>query len=215
MSVDHRKVFVVVFLTDEASRILAEGSDLVAERLRIADKLGFIEVLVHFLHDFVSHFYTHTDVNGSRLVCNPMLFTYRLQPKRTSAPGADDGLAAFNSFFFTFDFDNRTCADAVFNQQIPALAVKVHCNALAEKILFDFIINFLRFFCSQMSDWAVYKLQPGFDGALSDFLNLFREFNSFDSGIGSEFEINAVGIVNQFLRKIITDKFRKVSAYIR
>ena len=116
MSVDHRKVFVVVFLTDEASRILAEGSDLVAERLRIADKLGFIEVLVHFLHDFVSHFYTHTDVNGSRLVCNPMLFAHRLQPKRTSAPGADDGLAAFNSFFFTFDFDNRTYADTVFNQ---------------------------------------------------------------------------------------------------
>ena len=46
-----------------------------------------------------------------------------------------------------------------------------------------------------MSDWAVYKLQPGFDGPLSDFLDFFREFNSFDAGIGSEFKINAVGIV--------------------
>ena len=39
MSVDYRKVFVVVFLTYEASRILAEGSYLIAERLRLADEL--------------------------------------------------------------------------------------------------------------------------------------------------------------------------------
>ena len=146
---------------------------------------------------------------------NVVFFAKRLKPKCTSASGADDGLACFNSFFFSFDFDNRTYADAVFNQQIPALAVKVHLNTLTEKILLNFIINFLRFFCSQMSDWTVHKLQPGFDGALSDFLNLFREFNSFDSGIGSEFKIDAVCIVNQFLRKIIANQLRKVSAYIR
>ena len=146
---------------------------------------------------------------------NVVFFAKRLKPKCTSASGAYDGPACFNSFFFSFDFDNRTCADTVFNQQIPTFAVKVHLNTLTEKILLNFIVNFLRFSCSQMSDWTVHKLQPGFDGPLSDFLDFFREFNSFDAGIGSEFEINAVGIVNQFLRKIITDKFRKVSAYIR
>ena len=39
MAVNHRKVVVVILLADKAARILAEGSDLVFERLRISDKL--------------------------------------------------------------------------------------------------------------------------------------------------------------------------------
>ncbi len=39
MSVNNGKVVVVVFLADKSAGILAKGSNLVFERLRITDKL--------------------------------------------------------------------------------------------------------------------------------------------------------------------------------
>ena len=39
VSVNNGKVVVIVLLADKAAGILAEGSDLVFERLRIADEL--------------------------------------------------------------------------------------------------------------------------------------------------------------------------------
>ena len=87
MSVDDRQIVVVIFLADKTARILTEGTDLVFERLRIADELRFIQNLIDILNDFIPDLHAHTDIDCARLMRDVMLIAQLFQPVRTASAG--------------------------------------------------------------------------------------------------------------------------------
>ena len=90
MAVDHGQVVVVVLLADKAARVLAEGADLVLERLGIPHQLRLVEHPVDRLHHLVAHLHPHADIHRARLVGDVVLRAQALQPVRPPAAGGDD-----------------------------------------------------------------------------------------------------------------------------
>ena len=85
---------------------------------------------------------------------------------------------------------------------------------MLEQIQFNPVIKILRFFGSEMTDGTVDELQTRMNGTAADLLDFFRIADTFNVGIRTEFQINFIGIINHFLREIITDQFRQHAAYL-
>ena len=101
MTVNNSKVVVIVFLTDETARILAEGSDLVFERTGITDEFRFIKNLVNLFHNLVAYFNTHTDVNRAGKMSYVVFTTDFFEPFRTSSACCNDSFVGINFCYIT------------------------------------------------------------------------------------------------------------------
>ena len=69
----------------------------------------------------------------------------------------------------------------------------------------------MRLFGSHVAYRAVDKAQPRLNCPFADRLDLFGVFKSLDMLVSAEFEIDAVGIIDHFLREVIADELRKIA----
>ena len=67
-------------------------------------------------------------------------------------------------------------------------------------------------FRAEVTDRAVDQTQARADGTCADLLDLLRVLEPFDVLVRAEFEIDAVGIINEFLCLLLADKRRQVTA---
>ena len=65
-----------------------------------------------------------------------------------------------------------------------------------------------------MTDRAVHQLEAGLNGAPSDFLFALILTQTLDCLIRAELQINAVGLIDGFLRHILADQRRQIAAHL-
>ena len=65
-----------------------------------------------------------------------------------------------------------------------------------------------------MTDGAINELKTCLDRSLSYLLDLLGISNALDVRISSEIKVDRVGVIYSFLRKLLTDKHREISAYL-
>ena len=82
------------------------------------------------------------------------------------------------------------------------------------QILLDGVVDILRIFGTQMADGAIHQLQPGLDGPEADLLHSLGVADPLHMGIGAEFQIDAIGIIDGLLRQIFPDEIGQISTHI-
>jgi hypothetical protein len=205
MTVHDGEVVVVVFLADEAARVLAERAHLVFKRLRIADQLGLVEHAVDKLHDLVAHLDPDADVHGAGLVGDAVFLADLFHPVRAAPSGRDHDVGGedLKVFMASADLDRGDAgADVPLQDNIGALVFKQDLHAVLQQVVLDVQIDLLRALRAEVPDRAVDQLQTGLDGPFADLLDLIRVPDPFDMLIRAEGEIDLVGIIDQILRKI-------------
>ena len=212
--VDDGKVVVVIFLRDEAARVLAESAHLVFEGVGIADELGLVEHLVDGLHDLVAHFDPHADIDGSRDVGDAVHDAHARQPVRASSSDADDDIVRFERLFVALLIGNAHApADIVLDEEVEALRPEAHLDAVLKQILLDGVVELLRLLGAEVADGAVDELQARHDGAAADVFDLFIVADAFHFVVCAEGEIDLIGIVDELLRVLLADEIGKVAAH--
>ena len=63
-----------------------------------------------------------------------------------------------------------------------------------------------------MADGAVNQLQARLDGALADVLDIGAFVNALNLGVSAELEVDLVGVVDEFLGKILADQVGQFAA---
>ena len=100
----------------------------------------------------------------------------------------------------------------VLDDDVFAFCVEVHLHAGLLQPVLNVVIQFLRLLGAEMADRTVHKAQICLDGVLADLLDLLAVADTLDVWIRTEFKIDLVGIVNQFLRKRRADQVRQITA---
>ena len=216
MAVYHRQIVIVIFLAYKAARILAESTHLVLKRKRIADELRLIKNVVHILHDLVADLHTHADIHRSGHMGDVMLLAELFQPVGSLSSGSHNHVLRVDHLLVCLlcrILQNRSFTDIVLHNQIPAVAAKQNLHALFQQILLNPVINLLGLFCSQMADRAVYQLQAGLNGSLTDIFYLLFLSNAFHLCIRAEFQIDLIRILNHFLGKVLSNQGWQISAH--
>ncbi len=213
MSVDDGEVVVVILLRDESAGVLAEYANFVFERCGIADEFAFVKNGVDFLHNLVADFHPDSDIDDAGSVCDIMLRTDFFEPFRSPSTGSDDGF--FGVHFFSDAVDGYVCAFAtvVFEDNVVAFRAKENIHAVRDEILLDVVIDLLRLFGAHMANGAIHEFKSRFNCLFADFLDLLFVAQAFDMLVRAEFEIDIIRIVDEFLRKILSDEFGKRTAY--
>ena len=214
VAVDHRKVVVVVFLRHKAAGILAEGAHLVLPRLRVADELGLIQHLVHLFHHLIAALHTHADVHCAGLVGDVVLCAELFQPVCAAASGADDHLVRVHRQQAVAVLQQHALAAFLFQNDVLALGIEAHLHAVVRQIVLDGQIQLLRLLGAQMADGAVHQLQTRMDGVFADLLDVLTGVNALHMGVGAELQIDLIGVVDELLRKLLSDEGGQVAAHL-
>ena len=214
VTVDDREVVVVVFLRHETAGVLAENADFVFERCGVSYEFRLIEHAVDLFHNLVAHFHPDSDVHDAGGVGDVVLRAHLFQPVRSAAAGGDDCLvrAQFPHSVLSV-LDNHALADVVFQDYVVALRAEYHFHAVVAQIIFYGEIYALRLFGAHMTDGAIHEFEPRFNRFFADFLDLVLVAEPFYVLVRAEFEINLVGIVDEFLREIVPYEFGKLAAH--
>ena len=214
VAVDHCQVVVVVFLGHKAAGILAEGAHLVAPGCRVADEFAFIENLVDGFHDFVAAFHPHADVHGAGFVGDVVFGTDLFQPVGAAAAGGNDHLLAEHLPGAVLLPQAHALADGAFQDDVLALGFKQHFHAGFQQVILDVQVELLGFLGAQVADGAIHQLQARLDGTLADILDLLAFIDALHLGVGTEFQIDLVGVVDEFLGKILADEVGQLAAHL-
>ena len=152
VAVDHRQVVVVVFLTDKAAGVLAEGTDLVLEGPGIAYQLGLVQDPVYGLHDLIADLHTNTDIHSAGGVSNVVLRAELFQPVGATAAGGHHGVLGIDLHIHLAVGHGDALTDVVFQDQVAALIAEVHLHAVFLEILLNGIVNALGLFRAHVAD---------------------------------------------------------------
>ena len=216
VAIDHGQIVVVVLLSHKAAGVLAEGAHLVLPGLGVADEFGLIQHLVHLFHDLVAALHAHADVNGAGLVGDVVLGADLLQPVGTAAARADDHSIGINSMGFLVlgSLDEHALALLVFQDDVLALGAEQHLHAVVGQIVLDGQIQLLGLLGAQMTDGAVHQLQAGVDGVLADLLDVLAGVDALHMGVGTELEVDLIGVVDELLCELLADQGGQVAAHL-
>ena len=105
-------------------------------------------------------------------------------------------------------------AAPVAQDDILARAAEEHLHAVVAQVVFDAEVHLVRLFRAEVTDRAVDQTQPRADGARADLLDLLRILQPLDMLVRAEFEIDAVGVVDELLRLLLADECGQVAADI-
>jgi len=130
VAVDHRQVVVIVFLTDKAAGVLAEGADLILEGPGITHQLGLVQDPVYGLHDLIADLHTDTDIHSAGGVSDVVLRAELFQPVGTPAAGSDHGVLGVDLHVHLAVGHGNALADVIFQNQVAALVAEVHLYAV-------------------------------------------------------------------------------------
>ena len=72
-TIDYGKTVIIVLGCHLSGRIGTEGTHLIIKGRCMINKFCLIEIAVQYVHNFITHFHTHTDINGSDFSLNAML----------------------------------------------------------------------------------------------------------------------------------------------
>ena len=180
----------------------------------VADQLGLVEHLVDELHHLAPDLDPDADVDGAGLVGDAVFGADPFQPVGPPPPGGDDRLPrpAFGGLIPLPEGSAGTAA--VFDQQVLARPAEQQLDPLLPQMVLNREVEVLGFLGAKMADRAVDQLQAGLDRPLADLLDLIGGAHPFDMGVGPEFEVDLVGIVNQLLGKVRADQVRQVAAHL-
>ena len=128
VAVDHRQVVVIVFLTDKAAGVLAEGTDLVLEGPGIAYQLGLVQDPVYGLHDLIADLHTDTDIHSAGGVGDVVLGAELFQPVGTPAAGGHHGVLGVDLHVHLAVGHGNAPADVLLQNQVAALIAEVHLH---------------------------------------------------------------------------------------
>ena len=214
MSVDDGEIVVVILLTDKAAGILTEGAHLVFERLRIPDQLRLIQHRIDLFHNLVANLDAHADIDRARHVIDVVVCAGFFQPFRAAASRRHNGSRRKDFKGFLSVRNLHTEALAVLDDDIRALIAEKDIDAMAQKILFDGIIEVLRLFRSEMADRAVHKLEPRLNRTLADILFRLIVGDALHVLVRTELQIDFIRIINRSLHDVLPDKSRQVAAHL-
>ena len=216
VAIDHGQIVVVVLLSHKAAGVLAEGAHLVLPGLGVADEFGLIQHLVHLFHDLVAALHAHADVNGAGLVGDVVLGADLLQPVGTAAARADDHSIGINSMGFLVlgSLDEHALALLVLQDDVLALGAEQHLHAVVGQIVLDGQIQLLGLLGAQMTDGAVHQLQAGVDGVLADLLDVLAGVDALHMGVGTELEVDLIGVMDELLCELLADQGGQVAAHL-
>ena len=214
MAVDDGEIVVIVLLRDKAAGVLAERAHLVLKRRGIADELRLIEHAVDRLHDLIAHLDAHADIDRAGLVLHAVLEADLFQPVRAAAAGGDDGVPGLDGIVLMRIVCHDAAAAPVTHDDVLARAAEEHLHAVLAQVVFNAEIHLVCLFRTEVTDRAVDQTQARADGTCADLLDLFRVLQPLDVLVRAEFEIDAVGIINEFLCLLLADKRRQVTADI-
>ncbi len=209
VSVDQSKVVFVVFLRDVSAGVLTESSYLVHKRLRISDKFGFVQGFVDGFHNFVAKFHPYAYVDDARLVLYVVLAAHIFEPVGALSSRSDYRLVG--KVLFTVDYSAG--AYAVFYYQIFRVVMYEYFHAVLEKVSLNSEIKVVRLFRTEMADRTINQFKVGLYSFKTDIFYIFRRFQPFDVRVRAEFEINFIGVVDDFLRPRRPYKFGEISPY--
>ena len=214
VAVDHGKVVVVVFLRHKAAGVLAEGAHLVFPRLRVADELGLIQHLVHLFHHLIAALHTHADVHRAGLVGDVVLCAELFQPVCSAASSADDHLVRVHGQQAVAVLQQHALAAFLFQNDVLALGIEAHLHAVVRQIVLDGQIQLLCLLGTQMADGAVHQFQTRMDGVFADLLDVLTGVDALHMGVCAELQIDLIGVVDEFLRKLLPDEGGQVAAHL-
>lgn len=124
MTVDYSEVVIVILLTDDATRVLAKGADLIFERLGVSDQFRFVQHIVDPLHDLTANFDSHADIHRPRLMGDMVVCTEPFQPIGASPPGGDHGMMGRDLEMILAVVDKDAAADFTRKDYIRAFIAK-------------------------------------------------------------------------------------------
>ena len=80
------------------------------------------------------------------------------------------------------------------------------------QVVFNGKVQILCLLGSQMTNRAVNQLQTCLYGPFADFLDGLRIADSLDVFIGTEFQVNLIGVMDGFLGECLSNQIGKISA---
>ena len=212
VAVDDGEIVVVVLLADETAGVLAEGAHLVLERARIADQLALVEHAVDLLHDLVSALDAHADIDRSGLVGNAVLGADFFQPVRTAAARRHDGVLRADFLRLVAPAQGNAEAGFPVHQQLLAFPAEDHLHVVVAQIVFQREVERLRLLRAEVADRAIDQLEPGLNRAAANLAHFLGVADALDVAVRAEFEVDAVGVVDQILRVLRADERREIAA---
>ena len=152
MTVYNGEIVIVVFLSNEAAGILAEGAHLILEGLGITDELGFIKNLVNLFDYLVSNLNSNADINRSGLMRDAVLRAKLFKPICAATSRCNDNVVCEYLLASVLVCDDNALAFAVLEDEIYAFAVENELNAVLLEIFFYSVIDVLCLFGAEMAD---------------------------------------------------------------
>ena len=65
-----------------------------------------------------------------------------------------------------------------------------------------------------MTDGAVHQLQAGVDGVLADLLDVLAGVDALHMGVGTELEVDLIGVMDELLCELLSDQAGQVAAHL-
>ena len=142
-----------------------------------------------------------------------VLRTDLLQPVRAAAAGADDdGIRVDGAGFLAAIAEIYALADLVFEDDVLTLGGEEHLHAVVGQIVLDGQIQLLGLLGAEVADGAVHQLQARVDGVLADLLDVLAGVDALHMGVGTEFEVDLIRVVDELLRELLADEAGQVAA---
>ena len=105
-------------------------------------------------------------------------------------------------------------AAAARHAQVDTVPAEQHLDPLGLQIPLDGQIDLLGLFGAQMTDGTVDQLEAGLNGPLADLLDLLFVADALDPPVGAELQIDAVGIGNELIGRVVADQLGQVAAHL-
>ena len=143
---------------------------------------------------------------------NVVLSADLLQPVRAAAAGGNDDLLGQHIAGAVLLTQAHAFADRILQNDVLALGVEEHLHTGGSQMVLDIEVELLGFLGAKVADGAVNQLQTGLNGALADVLDIGALVYALDLRVGTEFQIDLIGVVNQLLREILADQVGQLAA---
>ena len=109
---------------------------------------------------------------------------------------------------------NTPLHSLVLQDDVLALGAEQHLHAVVGQIVLDGQIQLLGLLGAQMTDGAVHQLQAGVDGVLADLLDVLAGVDALHMGVGTELEVDLIGVMDELLCELLADQAGQVAAHL-
>ena len=143
---------------------------------------------------------------------NVVLGADLFQPVRTAATRGNNDLLGVDVADAVLLAQADALADGIFEDDVLALGTEQHLNTGVGQIVLDVQVELLGLLGAQVADWAIDQLQARLDSALADVLDVGAFVDALYLRISAEFQVDLIGVVDQFLGKVLTDQVGQFAA---